>query len=52
MRKALGEWVDMNDLQALSFDERFGLTLDCEMTERDDRRTRYRMLSPVVTTNA
>jgi len=43
MHKALGEQLDMNDLPALSFDERLGLMLDREITERDDRRLQYRL---------
>lgn len=43
MHKALGEQLDMNDLRTLSFDERLGLMLDREMTERDDRRMQYRL---------
>ena len=43
MHKALGEQLDMNDLQQLSFDERLGLMLDREITERDDRRMQYRL---------
>ena len=43
MHKALGEQLDMNDLQQLSFDERLGLMLDREITERDDRRLQYRL---------
>ncbi len=43
MHKALGEQLDMNDLQELSFDERLGLMLDREITERDDRRLQYRL---------
>ena len=43
MHKALGEQLDMNDVQNLSFDERLGLMLDREITERDDRRMQYRL---------
>lgn len=43
MHKALGEQLDMKDLQALGFDERLGLLLDREMTERADRRLLYRL---------
>jgi DNA replication protein DnaC len=43
MHRALAEQLKMNDLDSLSFEERFGLLLDHEMTERDDRRMLYRL---------
>jgi DNA replication protein DnaC len=43
MHKALSEQLAMNDVHDLSFEERLGLLLDREMTERDDRRLQYRL---------
>jgi DNA replication protein DnaC len=43
MHRALREQLQMNDLHALSFEERFGLLLDREMTERCDRRLQTRL---------
>jgi len=43
MHRAFAEQLDMTDLTSLSFEERFGLLLDREMTARDDRRMQYRL---------
>jgi len=44
MYHALAEQLQMADIAALSFEERFGLLVDRELTERDNRRltTRWR----------
>ncbi len=38
MHKALAEQLQMNDLERLDFEERLGLLIDRETTERADRR--------------
>jgi len=43
MHKALAEQLQMNDLENLSFEERLGLLIDREATERADRRLQYRL---------
>lgn len=43
MHRAFNEQLEMTDVTSLSFEERFGLLLDREMTERDDRRMQYRL---------
>ncbi len=43
MAKALAEQMEMRDLDALTFDERLGLMVDREMTEREDRRLATRL---------
>ncbi len=43
MRKALAEQTDLPDIDALSFEERLGLLVDREITERDDRRLKTRL---------
>ena len=43
MHRALGEQLDMSDIDALSFEERLELLIDREATERADRRLRYRL---------
>jgi DNA replication protein DnaC len=43
MAKALGEQMDLPESQALSFEERLGLLVDREMTERLDRRLQTRL---------
>lgn len=43
MHRALAEQMDMTDLDRLSFEERLGLLIDREMTERADRRLQYRL---------
>ena len=43
MAKALAEQMEMSDLGTLSFEERLGLMVDREMTEREDRRLTTRL---------
>jgi DNA replication protein DnaC len=43
MHRALAEQIRMDDLGPLSFEERLGLLVDRESTERDDRRLQYRL---------
>lgn len=43
MYHALEEQVDMPDIDQLSFDERLGLLVDREITERENRRLQYRL---------
>lgn len=43
MHRALAEQMNMTDLGELSFEERLGLLVDREMTERADRRLQYRL---------
>lgn len=43
MRKAFEEQLQMADIGKLSFEERFGLIVDREMTEREDRRLKTRL---------
>jgi DNA replication protein DnaC len=43
MHRALSEQMDMTDIEPLSFEERLGLLVDREMTERADRRLQYRL---------
>ncbi len=43
MHRALGEQLDMSDIDTLSFEERLGLLIDREATERADRRLQYRL---------
>ena len=43
MQKALIEQMDLPDRDALSFDERFGLLVDSEYTERENRRLQTRL---------
>ncbi len=43
MRKALAEQTDLPDIDDLSFEERLGLLVDREITERDDRRLKTRL---------
>ncbi|OYV74586.1 MAG: AAA family ATPase [Chromatiales bacterium 21-64-14] len=43
MRKALAEQIDLPDIEDLSFEERLGLLVDREITERDDRRLKTRL---------
>lgn len=44
MYQALREQLTMPDIDTLSFDERFGLLVDRELTDRDDRRLHTRLL--------
>jgi len=43
MAKAYEEQLEMSDLESLSFDERLGLLVDREATERADRRLKTRL---------
>ncbi len=43
MSQALMEQMNMPDIDALSFEERLGLLVDRELTERDDRRLTTRL---------
>ncbi len=43
MHRALSEQLDMTDIHSLSFEERLGLLIDREATERADRRLQYRL---------
>ncbi len=43
MAKALTEQISLPDIEALSFEERLGLLIDREMTEREDRRLKTRL---------
>jgi len=38
MQQALIEQIDLPDRDALSFDERFGMLVDAEYTDRENRR--------------
>ena len=40
---SFGEYLDLGDKDALSFDERFGMMVDREWTERQERRLKYRL---------
>ena len=52
MLKALEEQMKMSDIEKLSFEERFGLLVDREMADRQNRRfstrlrRRYRLSPP------
>ena len=43
MRKAFEEQLQMADIEKLSFEERFGLIVEREKTEREDRRLKTRL---------
>jgi DNA replication protein DnaC len=43
MAKALAEQIEQPDIEQLSFEQRLGLLVDREMTERDDRRLTTRL---------
>ena len=43
MVKALTEQMEIPDIEELSFEERLGLLVDREMTEREDRRLKTRL---------
>ena len=43
MLTALEEQLQIPDIDQLSFDERLGLLVDCEITERDNRRLKTRL---------
>lgn len=52
MLKALIEQAAMPDIEALSFEERLGLLVDREMTEREDRRLKTRLRQAKLKQNA
>ena len=43
MRQALEEQMHRSDIEELSFEERYGLVVDREYTERENRRLRTRL---------
>lgn len=43
MRKALVEQIEQSDINSLSFDERFGLLVDREVLEKENRRLQTRL---------
>ncbi len=43
MQRALSEQMQMPDIAPMSFEERLGLLVDREVTERSDRRMQYRL---------
>ena len=52
MATALAEQLDATDIDALSFDERFALLVDRELTYRDDRRMSSRLRRAKLRRNA
>ena len=52
MLKALSEQMQMSDISDLSFEERLGLLVDREMTERHDRRLKTRLRQAKLRLNA
>ena len=52
MLTALQEQIDTADIQRLSFEERLGLLIDREMTERDNRRLKTRLRKARLRINA
>lgn len=52
MHRALEQQLQMADLEQLSFEERLGLLIDCEVTERADRRLQYRLRKARLKQNA
>jgi len=52
MYKALAEQGQMPDIDSLSFEERLGLLIDREMTEREDRRLQTRLRKAKLKHNA
>ncbi|HRD02275.1 MAG TPA: IS21-like element helper ATPase IstB [Candidatus Saccharicenans sp.] len=52
MAKALEEQLQMQDMESLSFEERFGLLVDREMTERQNRRLFLRLKKAKLRLNA
>ena len=52
MLKALEEQMQMPDIKKLEFEERFGLLLDREMTERENRRLKTRLRKARLRQNA
>ena len=43
MQRTLIEQMESPECQGLSFDERFGMLVDCEYTERENRRLKTRL---------
>ena len=52
MLKALQEQMQMPDIEKLTFEERLGLLIDREMTERDNRRLKTRLRKAKLRQNA
>jgi len=52
MRKAFEDQLEMADIGKLSFEERFGLLVDREKTEREDRRLKIRLQKAKLRHNA
>ena len=52
MAKALTEQMSLSDIDQLSFEERLGLLIDREVTERDDRRLTTRLRQAKLKQNA
>jgi DNA replication protein DnaC len=52
MAKALAEQMQLPEIEQLSFEERLGLLIDREMTERDDRRLKSRLRQARLKQNA
>jgi DNA replication protein DnaC len=52
MAKAYEEQAQMKDIEALSFEQRFGLLVDTEMTQRENRRLINRLKSAKLRLNA
>lgn len=52
MAKALTEQIALPDIESLSFEERLGLLIDREMTEREDRRLKTRLRQAKLKQNA
>ncbi len=52
MAKALSEQMQLPEIEQLGFEERLGLLIDREMTERDDRRLKSRLRKARLKQNA
>ena len=52
MAKALEEQLQLQDMESLSFEERFGLLIDREMTERRNRKLFLRLKKAKLRLNA
>ncbi len=52
MAKALTEQMELPEIEQLGFEERLGLLVDREMTERDDRRLKTRLRKAKLKQNA
>jgi DNA replication protein DnaC len=52
MLKALQEQMQMPDIEKLGFEERLGLLIDREMTERENRRLKTRLRKARLRQNA